>query len=62
MGTKNNPANRGKVIEKTFNGKVVKPVMYVGGAVGHGKYMAIQFDDGKMAADEDGKPVMWDAI
>lgn len=62
MGTKNNPANRGKVAEKIFNGKVVKPVLFDGTAINQGKYMAIQFEDGDMAEDEDGKPVMWDAV
>lgn len=62
MGTKNNPANRGNVDIKTFEGKVVKPVLYIGTALGHGKYMAVQFDDGSMADDGDNKPIMWDAI
>lgn len=62
MGTKNNPANRGKLIKKTYDGKEVKPVMYVGTHIGHGKYMAVQFDDGSMATNEDGKPIMWDAV
>jgi hypothetical protein len=61
--SKNNPANRSKDTKgKTFNGKPVKPVLYIGTHVGHGKYVAVQYEDGKMATDEGGKPIMWDAI
>jgi hypothetical protein len=64
MGTKNNPANRGaKSKDKFFNGKKVKPVLYMGAHVGHGKYVAAQYDEGgALVEDNDGKPVMWDAI
>ncbi len=42
MGTKNNPKNRAKNIEKKkFNGKEVEPVLYNGSHVGHGKYIAV---------------------
>ena len=41
--TKNNPAARGaKQKEKTFNGKPVKPVKYIGSWLGHGNYIAVQ--------------------
>jgi predicted lipoprotein with Yx(FWY)xxD motif len=60
--SKNNPAKRGKAKVKTYNDKPVKPVLYVGSHVGHGKYIAVQFDDGKMAEDKNGKPLMWDAV
>lgn len=62
MGSKNNPQNRGKVEQKTYDGKPVKPVLYIGSHTGHGKYMAVQFDNGDMPTDESGKPVMWDAL
>ncbi len=63
MGTKNNPANRGKQAEgKQYNGKPVKPVLYMGSHVGHGKYMAAQFEGGQLVTDTAGKPLMWDAI
>ena len=62
MGTKNNPANRGKGTEKLYEGKVVKPVLYIGTHIGHGKYMAVQYDGGKMALDKSGKPILWDSI
>lgn len=60
--SKNNPRNRGKATVKTFNGKVVKPVLYIGTNVGHGKYMAVQYEDGSMALEKDGKPIMWASI
>ena len=60
--SKNNPSKRGKAQVKKYNGKVVKPVLYVGTHVGHGKYMAVQFEDGTLAYDENKKPIMWDSI
>lgn len=60
--SKNNPKNRGLAIVKKFNDKVVKPVLYVGTHVGHGKYMAVLYEDGQMALDNSGKPVLWDSI
>ncbi len=63
MGSKNNPQNRGAASKgKTFNGKAVKPVLYVGSHVGHGKYIAAQYEDGQLVSDKDGKPVLWDSI
>lgn len=60
--SKNNPKNRGIAEQKMFSGKPVKPVLYIGSHIGHGKYIAVQFEDGKMAEDSEGKPIMWDAI
>jgi hypothetical protein len=61
--SKNNPAKRGKAQGKMFNDKEVKPVLYDGSHVGHGKYMAVQFvEGGSMAFDKDSKPIMWDSI
>ena len=61
--SKNNPAKRGKAGKgKTFDNKPVKPVLYIGTHIGHGKYMAVQFEDGKVAMDNNGKPIMWDSI
>lgn len=60
--SKNNPKNRGLAIVKKFNDKVVKPVLYVGTHAGHGKYMAVLYEDGQMALDHSGKPLLWDAI
>ena len=46
--TKNNPALKGKKQQdKTYEGKTVKPSLYVGTWVGHGKYMAATQEDGK---------------
>ena len=44
MGTKNNPKNRAKNIEKKkFKGKEIEPIYYYGVRVGHGKYMAAKY-------------------
>lgn len=53
MGSKNNPKNRGVANdEKFFDGKKVKPVLYVGSNVGHGRYIAAQDESGKMITDQ----------
>ena len=45
--SKNNPENRGKVTElRTWGGKKVKPILYIGGNT---KYIAAAFEDGKLA-------------
>lgn len=60
MGTKNNPANRGKANEaRIYNGKPVKPVKFIGP---EGSYMTAQFEDGSLATDENDKPLMWSAM
>jgi hypothetical protein len=56
--SKNDPSARGAAAEgKTFDGKKVKPVLYVGTAVGHGRYIAVQDEGGKLIMGRDGKPV-----
>jgi hypothetical protein len=56
--SKNDPAARGRAGEdKTFDGKKVKPVLYVGTAVGHGRYIAAQDESGKLIMGRDGKPI-----
>ena len=35
----------------------VKPVLYVGTAVGHGRYIAAQDDSGKLIMGQEGKPI-----
>ena len=37
--------------DKTYNGKPIKPVLYVGNWVGQGKFMAAQTEDGKIIKD-----------
>ncbi len=51
MGTKNNPENRGLVTElRKFNGKTVKPVLYISG---NRRYMASVYEDsGELAIAE----------
>ena len=56
--SKNDPNARGTAgSEKTYDGKKVKPVLYVGTAVGHGRYIAVQDEGGKLVMDREGKPV-----
>ncbi len=63
MSSKNNPAQRGRPAEeKTFEGKKVKPVLYVGSHVGHGRYIATQDEAGKLITDTSGKPVPFKQI
>ncbi len=59
--TKNNPAIRAEANrnrrEKTYDGKSVKPVLYVGKWVGHGRYVAAQDESGALVRDSKGRPV-----
>jgi hypothetical protein len=62
MGTKNNPKNRVKNVEKKkINGKEVEPVYYYGVHAGHGKYMAAKLAGStQLVVDAAGRPVQWD--
>lgn len=61
--SKNNPSKRKKLKAKEFQGKKVVPARYVGTRVGHGIYMAVQFEDnGSLALDSKNKPLHWDAV
>lgn len=63
MTSKNNPGRRNRQDqEKVFDGKKVKPVLYVGFHVGHGRYMAAQEEDGKLVFDKKGKPIPYSQI
>ena len=58
--SKNDPTARGPAQQlKTFEGKKVKPTLYVGTAVGHGRYIAAQDEGGKLVVDLGGKPVAY---
>ncbi len=49
MSSKNNPLNRTKDTRvKTFDGKVIKPVLFIDQ---NRRYMAAQFEDGKLVID-----------
>lgn len=58
-GSKNNPEARGKTTElRKFNGKVVKPVLFI--KPGVGRYMAAAFEDGNLAIDKNtGLPIAY---
>lgn len=63
MTSKNNPSRRNREQqEKMFDGKKVKPVLYVGSHVGHGRYMATQEENGKLVTDKDGRPVPYSQV
>lgn len=49
MSSKNNPLNRNRDTRvKTFDGKKVKPVLFINL---NRRYMAAQFEDGKLVLD-----------
>ncbi len=63
---KNNPAVRAAASrgrrEKTHDGKPVKPVLYVGKWVGHGRYVAAQDETGSLIRDARGRPVPYASL
>lgn len=49
--SKNNPDARGqKTVLRKYNGKTVKPVLFIKSGVG--KYMAAAFEDGNLVIDK----------
>ena len=63
MTSKNNPGRRSRQDQaKVFDGKKVKPVLYVGSHVGHGRYIATQEENGKLVLDKEGKPIPYSQI
>ncbi len=52
--SKNNPNARKAAIEKTVNGKKVKPIKYIGS---HGSFIAAQDEDNNMICDENNVPI-----
>jgi len=63
MTSKNNPGRRNRQDQdKVFDGKKVKPVLYVGSYVGHGRYIAAQEEGGKLVSDKEGKPIPYSQI
>lgn len=57
--SKNNPEARGKVTAlRKYNGKTVKPVLFIKSGVG--RYMAAAFEDGNLAIDKNtGLPIAY---
>ncbi len=50
MSSKNNPENRGRITElRKYNGKTVKPVLYING---NNRYIAAMFEDGNLVIDK----------
>jgi len=62
MGTsKNNPGIRQVQAKKMYQGKELRPTLYVGRAVGRGTYMAGAID-GELICNELGRPLQLHAI
>ncbi len=61
MGSKNNPENRGTITElRKYDGKPVKPVLYINGAR---RFMAAMFDDNTLAIDPSTKePIPYQSL
>ena len=56
--SKNDPTARGPAQQmKTVDGKKVKPTLYVGTAVGHGRYIAAQDEGGKLVMGAENRPI-----
>ena len=56
--SKNDPTARGPAQEtKEYDGKKIKPALYVGNAVGHGRYIAAQDEGGRLVTDREGRPI-----
>ncbi len=54
MSSKNNPDARGEVTAlRKYNGKVVKPVLFIQRGVG--KYIAAAYEDGSLVIDKNTK-------
>lgn len=64
MGTKNNPKNRVKNIEKKkHNNREIEPILYCGMHSGHGKYISAKYSgSSSLVVDSSGKPIPWDQI
>ncbi len=57
--SKNNPNARKAAIQKTFQGKVVKPVKVIGD---FGTYIAAQYENGEVIFDSNNKPVPYKSL
>ena len=62
MSSKNNPEARGKVTAlRKFNGKSVKPVLFIKSGVG--RYMAAMYENGELVLDKaSGLPIAYKNI
>jgi len=59
--SKNNPGQRQVQAKKMYQGKELRPTLYVGKAVGNGTYMTGAVD-GELICDASGKPLQLRAI
>lgn len=49
--------DKGEAGKRMYNGQVVKPVLYAGRQIGHGKYMSGEVG-GKLVCGADGRPLL----
>ena len=54
--SKNNPGVRQEQKKKFYNGVELRPTLYVGNAIGKGRYMSGAVN-GELICDENGKPL-----
>ena len=60
MSSKNNPEMRGRTTElRKFNGKEVKPVLYINGS---NRFIAGMFESGEVATDDNGDAIPYGNI
>lgn len=60
MSSKNNPLNRNRDANvKTFDGKKIKPVLFIDQ---NRRFIAAQFEDGKLVLDAQKQPIPFSAI
>lgn len=64
MGTKNNPKNRAKNVEKiTYEGKEIEPVFYHGKHAGHGNFIAARHvGSNSLVQDQNNIPMPWKKV
>lgn len=60
-GTKNNPTTRQAQRKKYYQGKEVRPCLYIGKAVGKGRYMSGSID-GQVIMNDKGNPMPYHDI
>ncbi|WP_339045556.1 hypothetical protein [Candidatus Mesenet endosymbiont of Agriotes lineatus] len=60
--SKNNPTQRNKgTAKKLYDGKSIKPVMYIDRSCGV-RYVAAQYENGSIVEDKSGNPLKWSNI
>ena len=58
MAAPKTQAQKGQQRTRKIDGQIVRPVLYNGRAVGHGKYLAGEVN-GQLVLDESGRPLQY---